>query len=151
MIVFRNLSIFSVNADAVVNPVNCVGVMGRGLAFEIKRKMPEECFLRYQADCRTGKLSPGFCTTYRYNGITIINMPTKINWRYPSKLDWIRQDLYWLRDNWDALGIKAVTMPAIGCGLGGLNRSDVFELIREILKDVNGTVYICDPEGLPAK
>ncbi len=121
-------SIFDAKTDAIVNPVNIVGVMGKGLALEFKIKYPDN-FKAYLGACRAGKIKIGKVFTYDLGtGETpryIINFPTKAHWKYPSTLEYIEQGLVSLIDEVESLGIDSIAVPALGCGLGGLSWVDV--------------------------
>jgi O-acetyl-ADP-ribose deacetylase (regulator of RNase III) len=136
MITIReNADIFGSTADALVNPVNCRGVMGKGLALQFKTRFPE-CFGPYKEACDAGLLRPGILvrvpSTY---GPDIIMFPTKDHWREPSRLEWIEQGLAYLKAHYSEWGIRSLAMPKIGCGLGGLDWRDVRPLIEKYLAD----------------
>lgn len=127
-------------AQAIVNPVNCVGVMGAGLAKQFKEKHPGN-YHAYSVACRRGDVEIGsmFCTThfigYGDNRVerTVINFPTKLHWRDPSKLEYIEKGLEDLVDLVYTLQIESIAIPPLGCGLGGLNKDDVLRLMLDIL------------------
>ena len=125
-------NILAEKTDAIVNPVNCVGVMGKGLALAFKNKWPSN-YLLYADACARGIVKPGqmFTTTTglqipRY----IINFPTKVHWKNPSRLVDIETGLASLVQVVTRLGIPSLSIPALGCGLGGLAWGDVFPLIQ---------------------
>src|SRR5579884_1817745 len=125
--------LLSQNVDAVVNTVNTVGVMGKGVALQFKRRWPEN-FRAYeraskQGDVQIGKMfiyDAGRLLTPRY----IINFPTKVHWRSPSKLEYIREGLEDLVSQIRRLNIESIAMPPLGCGNGGLDWEDVRPLIE---------------------
>jgi len=133
--------LFDSSADALVNPVNCVGVMGLGLAKKFKDQFPE-CLAPYEEACSKEMLAPGklmFVRTYVQSGLfdtrrpAIILFPTKKHWRGKSNLRWIEQGLQNLKESYREWGISSVAMPQIGCGLGGLEWNDVKEAIERHL------------------
>ena len=153
MINFTTGDIFKDDAQAIVNPVNCVGVMGKGLALEFKRRFPRN-FQDYAAACREKQVQPG--SMFISSGETrehpgyIINFPTKRHWRDGSRLEDIRDGLRAMADDIRELGIRSVAVPALGSGLGGLDWEDVRDLIREELSeldDVSIRVYEPRPNG----
>ena len=147
-------SLLDATADALVNTVNTVGVMGKGLALQFKLAYPGN-FRAYQAACRRGEVQPGRMFVYetgtpdhpRY----VINFPTKGHWRANSKLSDIRSGLADLRQVILDRRIRSIAVPPLGCGNGGLDWSDVRPLIIEALgelPDVHVMVY--PPQGAPS-
>jgi O-acetyl-ADP-ribose deacetylase (regulator of RNase III) len=135
--------IFASGAQALVNTVNCVGVMGKGIAAEFKKRYPE-MFNQYKTLCDDGGVKPGapYCYTSS-SGTVIINFPTKENWRSPSRLAYIRAGLGWFRENYQSLNIQSVAFPPLGCGNGGLSWEIVGPVMYAYLADlpINITVY----------
>lgn len=120
--------IFDSGCEALVNAVNCIGVMGKGLAFQFKKRYPE-MFQDYQKACRDG-LRPGQMHIWENEGKYIINFPTKDDLS-PSKLEYIRSGLIALAEVIKEKEIKSIAIPALGCGLGGLSWGQVQnELVR---------------------
>lgn len=113
-------NIFDSKADVLVNTVNCVGVMGKGIALDFKKRFPA-MFSDYSERCAAHELKPG--KPYYYHdlaGASVINFPTKDHWRSPSKLSYIIDGLDWFVENYESYGIKSVAFPPLGCGNGGL-------------------------------
>jgi len=131
-------------AVVLVNAVNCVGVMGAGLALEFRKRFPE-CYKDYQDCCQKGRLSPGRLHVYRLcDGRTIVNLPTKRHWREKSRLGDVHAGLRTLRWFVEKEKPFSIALPALGCGLGGLSWEDVKEAISlhlEVLPDVRVMVY----------
>ncbi|WP_027710347.1 macro domain-containing protein [Zooshikella ganghwensis] len=123
MISFQRGDIFTAESDAIVNPVNCMGIMGKGLALEFKKRFPDN-FEHYKIECQQGNLSPGITLFYESSTlgkkIFIINFPTKNHWREKSKLSYIDDGLTDLLRKLNDYSINTVTLPALGVGLGGL-------------------------------
>lgn len=142
--------IFEDDADVLVIPVNCVGVMGAGLAKVAKQKWPE-MYTRYRNACHNGriKIGHGNITEYpqRENPEIIACLPTKIHWKNPSELEYVRYGLAWLRyDLWYNGPKKAsIAIPALGCGLGGLDFTDVLPLIVDAFKGTDYDVRVYRP------
>ena len=126
--------IFEVEAEALVNPVNCVGVMGRGLARQFRHRFPQ-CFQDYVRACRDGSLRPGSVhvhpTQRKHPPLVVINLPTKDHWRDPSQLSYIIFGVAALADALERYQIKSVAIPPLGCGLGGLDWDDVRPVIED--------------------
>jgi O-acetyl-ADP-ribose deacetylase (regulator of RNase III)/uncharacterized protein YwgA len=139
MIEYKTGDIISKNAEALVNTVNCVGIMGRGIALQFRNAFPEN-FSAYKAACRRGDLQPGKLFVYRTNGLSnpkyIINFPTQRHWRGRSKLADIEAGLTALASEIRTLGIRSVAVPPLGSGLGGLDWSDVRPRIDAALRDL---------------
>lgn len=139
--------IFESNAKTIVNTVNCVGVMGKGIAKEFKDRYPD-MFKEYVALCNDNKIEPG--KPYYYQdlfGNSIINFPTKKHWRSPSKLSYIVSGLKWFVDNYEDLGITSIAFPPLGCGNGGLTWELVGPIMYHWLKDLSIDIEIYAPYG----
>lgn len=130
-------SLLAADVDALVNPVNTVGVMGKGLALTFKRMFPE-CFEKYARACRNGEVHVGRVHVVRRIAAPrfIINFPTKEHWRHPSKLSYIESGLVDLVVRVRELEIVSIAIPALGCGLGGLSWADVRPCIVEAFADL---------------
>lgn len=107
-------------AQVIVNPVNLVGVMGKGLALEFKQKYPE-MYKEYRCLCLNGQLKDMGLHLYKKSTPWILNFLTKFHWRNPSDLELIEQGLIVLAKNYQEWGIHSIIFPKIGCGLGGLD------------------------------
>lgn len=136
MITFRQGNLLEADVEALVNTVNTVGVMGKGIALMFKDRYPENC-LEYAAACKRGAVEPGkmFVTeTGELSGPRwIINFPTKKHWRQPSKVEWIEEGLRDLVSILEKKGIRSVALPPLGCGNGGLDWGDVRPLIEQAM------------------
>lgn len=147
MIRFTTGNLLDADVEAVVNTVNTVGVMGKGIALMFKERFPEN-YKAYAAACKQKQIELGrmFVTeSLELNGPRwIINFPTKAHWRFPSKLEWIRSGVQDLRRVIVEKGIKSIAIPPLGSGNGGLDWGDVRPLIEEAmgdLADVDVVVY----------
>ena len=139
---------FDYDADIRVNTVNCVGVMGKGVALQFKARYPR-MFKEYLKVCSSGLLRPGEPHVWVENSILerviVINFPTKLHWRNPSKYEYIESGLCWLRSYLsDRLGMT-VTLPALGCGHGGLDWDIVREMIYKYLGDLEVNILLFNP------
>ena len=154
MIEYKTGDIFTEDADALLNTVNCVGVMGRGIALQFKRAFPEN-FKAYAARCKRNEIQPGrvfiFETGEMVSPRFIVNFPTKRHWRGKSRLEDIESGLGSLADEIRSRGIRSIAIPALGSGLGGLNWSDVRSRMQEALSELDDVrVVIFEPGGGPA-
>lgn len=122
------------DVDAIVNTVNCVGVMGKGIALQFKKKWPAN-FKAYAAACKAKQVKLGEMYIYDLGGLVtpryIINFPTKDHWRNASKLQDIENGLHDLIHQIKILGIQSVAIPPLGCGNGGLSWTQVEPLIEQ--------------------
>lgn len=146
----KTANIFEQPSDAYVIPVNTVGVAGKGLAKLCKDKYPD-WYKEYKSDCKIEDLRVGHLTLYYCESVDkyLINFPTKINWRNPSRLTYIDEGLanlnQLLKQPIISFTIKSITIPALGCGLGGLNFEDVKQLIEQHLGDLEINIYLIPP------
>lgn len=150
MIEFTTGDLFSSPCDALVNTVNCVGVMGRGLALEFKGRFPAN-FQEYQIACREQEVKPGKMLVHATGALIgpryVINFPTKRHWRQKSKLVDIESGLAELRRTILDLKIDSIAIPPLGCGLGGLNWGDVRPKIQDALSDLpNIQIRVFEPQ-----
>jgi O-acetyl-ADP-ribose deacetylase (regulator of RNase III) len=146
-------NLLTADVDALVNTVNTVGVMGKGIALQFKRAYPTN-FEDYKAACERGEVAVGGMHVHRLDQVAaprfIVNFPTKRHWRSPSKLEDIASGLIALRDVIVDLGITSIAVPPLGCGNGGLDWRDVEPMIRQSLGTIPGVeVRIWDPAGAP--
>ena len=153
MIEYKQGDLFACGAEAIVNTVNCVGVMGRGIALQFKKQYPEN-FKQYEAACKRGEVAPGKMFVYEENILTnpryIINFPTKRHWREASRIEDIKTGLADLIKTIQEYSIKSIAVPPLGCGLGGLDWSEVKLLIESAFAQLSGVdVTIFEPTGAP--
>lgn len=140
-------NMFESKAQTLVNTVNCVGVMGKGVALEFKNRYPL-MYKEYVSLCDQGLVSPGI--PYYYSdlyGASVLNFPTKDHWRSPSKLSYIVSGLKWFRKNYKECGITSIAFPPLGCGNGGLSWELVGPLMYTMLKDLPIDIEIYAPYG----
>ena len=151
MLIYRRTSIFESPAQTLVNTVNCVGVMGKGLAHAFKDREPD-MFRAYSRICDQNMLEPGKLWLWRGMSGWVLNFPTKVHWRNPSKIEWIEQGLAKFVAAYADQGISEISFPQLGCGNGNLDWSDVRPLMEHYLAPVAIPVYIHDyavDVGLP--
>ena len=145
MLEFVKGDIFDAPADIRVNTVNCVGVMGAGVALAFKQRYPD-MFKDYQRDCKDGRVTPGTMHIWKsLTGDWIINFPTKRDWREPSRYEDIDAGLDDLRGYLDGVGPVTIALPALGCGHGGLDWDRVSRMISDKLDGVDAHVLVFEP------
>lgn len=140
-------SIWDSNADAIIVPVNCVGVMGAGMALQCKLDYPI-VFDAYKRECEKG-IDPGtLLAMFIGHQRHLILMPTKTHYRLPSTLEIVESSLKSLKCVVFENRFRSVAVPALGCGLGGLKWSDVRPLIVRYLDEIpDCTFYMYGPEA----
>ncbi len=141
MIIYVRTNLFESNAQVLVNTVNTVGVMGKGLAKEFKRLYPD-MFESYQRSCESGELNVGNLHIYKTPNKWIMNFPTKKNWRSSSQLEYIEAGLKKFVDQYEKLGITSIAFPLLGCGNGGLEWAEVKPLMEQYLKRLPIEIFI---------
>ena len=142
------------DVDAIVNTVNCVGVMGKGIALQFRNKWPEN-YRIYETACKAKEIRPGRMFVFDSGGLVkpnfIINFPTKDHWRGKSNLKFIRAGMTDLVAQIRRLGIRSIAIPPLGCGNGGLDWAEVQPIIESAfagLPEVH--VRLFPPDGAPA-
>lgn len=140
---------FSSDAQTIVNTVNCVGIMGKGVALEFKRRYPDmfEDYAR-RCDRKAVKLGEPYVFDDK-SGAKILNFPTKDHWRSASRLGDIEQGLTYLAEHYEQWGITSLSMPPLGCGNGGLEWSEVGPLIFRKLCHLPIDIEVYAPYGTP--
>jgi O-acetyl-ADP-ribose deacetylase (regulator of RNase III) len=139
--------LFESDAEALVNAVNCVGVMGKGIALEFRRRFPR-MFEAYRRRCEAGRLRPGRVWAVRDGGRVIVSFPTKDHWRDGSRIQDVEAGLRSLRELLVNEGISSVALPALGCGLGGLDWDVVAAAIHRELDGLPGVrIELYEPRG----
>ena len=136
-----NENIFKSNAEALVNPVNTIGVMGSGLARQFKERYPE-MFKDYKINCDQKNIKIGVLHIYRTINKLIINFPTKQDWKNNTKIEWIEEGLIYFAKNYKKLKIDSIAFPKLGCGKGGLDWNLVRPLMEKYLKDLDLKIEI---------
>ncbi len=153
MIEITHGDILAANAEALVNTVNCVGVMGRGIALQFRKAFPEN-FKVYKAACEREEVRPGKMLVFETGFLTgpryIINFPTKRHWKGKSRMQDIDSGLPSLIEEVKKRGIRSVAVPPLGCGLGGLDWSKVRPRIVQAFENVDDVrVLLFEPSGAP--
>ena len=153
MIVFTKGNLIEADVEALVNTVNTVGVMGKGIALQFKQAFPEN-FKTYQKAYNQGELKIGRILVVPTNRLTnpkyILNFPTKKHWRSKAKIEYIDEGLIDLKRIILEKNITSIAVPPLGCGFGGLNWEDVKPQIEKALEEVgNIHALVFEPEGAP--
>jgi len=151
LITYTTGNLLEAEAEALVNAVNTVGVMGKGIALAFKKRFPAN-MAAYAKACKAGEVQTGrmFITeTGELLGPRwIINFPTKQHWRDPSRLIWIETGLADLRHFIEQNQVDSIALPALGCGSGGLAWVEVKALIERALGDLeNVRVVVYKPSA----
>jgi O-acetyl-ADP-ribose deacetylase (regulator of RNase III) len=153
MIEYKHGDILQDDAEAIINTVNCVGVMGRGIALQFKKAWPEN-FKTYAAACKNAEVQPGKMFVFDAQQLTnphyIINFPTKRHWRGASRIEDITAGLKSLVETIQQYQITSIAVPPLGSGLGGLDWNEVKPLIEAAMQPLtNVHVVIYEPKGAP--
>lgn len=162
MIEIAEGDLLKADVEALVNTVNCVGVMGRGIALQFKLKYPEN-FKHYEKACKQGELRPGKLFVFDRGHLLkagsvlpseprfIINFPTKQHWREKSRLSYIRDGMATLVDEVHARNIQSLAIPPLGCGNGGLDWEEVRAIIEQTMREgaPDAEVLLYPPRGAP--
>jgi O-acetyl-ADP-ribose deacetylase (regulator of RNase III) len=151
MLEFVKGDFFEFDADIRINTVNCVGVMGAGVALAFKNKYPV-MFKEYAKDCKSGLVKPGLPSIWKSDDmfakeVEIINFPTKNHWRKPSEYEYVENGLKWLSEYLKKKSYSTITIPALGCGHGGLDWVRVTELIKNHLADSQHKILVFEPNS----
>ena len=142
MITYVVGDLFTSPAKVLVNTVNTVGVMGKGIAYDFKRIYPE-MFEEYQKLCKQKKFNVGQLWLYKTPHKWILNFPTKKHWRGKSKMEYIEAGLQKFVDTYDSKGMLSVSFPMLGCGNGGLDwEKQVQPLMENYLADLPIDIFI---------
>ena len=152
MVIISNGTVFNTDAKAIVNTVNCKGVMGAGIALEFQLRYPK-MYEDYKSKCENGDIRIGEVDYYDSGENTIINFPTKYDFKFPSRLEWVEAGLKNFVETYERHNIESVAFPKLGAGRGGLDWGGVKNLMLEYLEPLDIKVYICEdslsyPEGI---
>lgn len=139
--------------QTITNTVNCVGVMGKGVALRFKQAHKSN-FDDYVRRCQRNEVQPGVPYVFRADPKRdkpelelILNFPTKNHWRNPSQIQWVEGGLQILAERHREWGITSIALPPLGCGNGGLEWSDVWPLINRYLGELPIEIEVWVPDG----
>lgn len=154
MLSFTQGDILRDESEAIVNPVNCVGVMGRGLALQFRKAYPT-VFDAYATACKQGEVQPGRMFVTETGDLLprcVVHFPTKRHWRDKSRMEDIETGLAALVQIIRAYRLRSIAIPALGAGLGGLEWSDVRPRIVAALSELDAVrIRIYEPVVVPGK
>lgn len=150
MLTYVSGNLFDSPAKVLVNTVNTVGVMGKGIALTFKQIYPE-MFERYVALCESGAFDIGKLWLYRTDNKWVLNFPTKREWRKPSKLEYIEAGLAKFAETYSEQNITSIAFPELGCGNGELAWDDVQPLMSHYLRALPITIFIYRYDGKRGK
>ncbi len=141
-------NIFNSKCQTIVNTVNCVGVMGKGIAFVHRLRYPQ-MYEEYKEHCKNKLIKTGSLWLYtkQENAPWILSFPTKFHWKYPSKIEWIEQGLQKFVDTYEKKGINSIAFPLLGTHNGGLDTNEVRCLMEVYLNkcSIDIEIYDYDP------
>ncbi len=141
-------NIFTTDCQTIVNTVNCVGVMGAGIAFEFRLRYPA-MYHRYLELCNDKKIDIGTLWIYKGENKWVLNFPTKYHWRYESKIEYLEKGLQKFIDTYLAKGITSVAFPLLGASNGGIPEEVSLNLMKKYLEkcDIDVQIYYFDPNS----
>ena len=153
MIKIERGNVLEAQAETLVNTVNCVGFMGKGIALQFKKAYPEN-FEAYQKACRAHEVQPGRMFIFARESMLdvkfIINFPTKRHWKGKSRYEDIEDGLKALVADVRRLGTRSIAIPPLGCGLGGLDWDRVRPMIQAAFAELPDVeVILFEPAGAP--
>jgi len=139
-------NIFTTNCDVIVNTVNCVGVMGAGIALECRLRYPE-MHDKYKELCKRHLISIGKLWLYKSDKKWILNFPTKGDWKLPSRVEFIHQGLSKFVEEYEQKEIKSIAFPMLGADRGGLQVETTLALLHQYLDPlpIDIELYKYDP------
>ena len=143
-------NIFNSKCQTIVNTVNCVGVMGKGIALVHKLRYPQ-MYLEYKEHCKNKLIKTGSLWLYtkQENAPWILNFPTKFHWKYPSKIEWIELGLQKFVETYEGKGITSIAFPLLGTHNGGLATDEVKSIMNQYLEkcELDIEIYDYDPDA----
>lgn len=146
MLEIKKGNIFTTNCSTIVNTVNCVGVMGAGIAYEFRLRHPD-MFEKYRELCNDKLIQIGKLWIYKpENGKWVLNFPTKFHWKYPSKIEYLEKGLAKFVETHKSKGITSIAFPILGAANGGIPENQSIEIMRKYLEplDIEIEIYYYD-------
>ncbi|MDQ1139522.1 macro domain-containing protein [Pedobacter agri] len=146
MITILTGNIFTTNCTTIVNTVNCVGVMGAGIAYECRLRYPE-MYEKYQTLCKNNLLQIGTLWIYKASNKNILNFPTKIDWKQPSKIEYLEKGLEKFVDTYKEKEITSIAFPLLGASHGGMTQEQSLSTMKRYLSscDIDIEIWHFDP------
>ena len=141
-------NIFATEAQTIVNTVNCVGVMGAGIAYEFRLRYPK-MYERYVEICKGKQLQIGTLWIYKTDSKWILNFPTKYDWKYESKVEYLEKGLQKFMATYKEKGIKSIAFPILGASNGGIPETTSIDIMKKYLSDcdIKVEIYQFDPSA----
>ena len=153
MIEIKKGNIFTTECQTIVNTVNCVGVMGAGIAYEFKLRYPE-MFNKYKNFCDDGLINIGNLWIYKLDNSStgfneVLNFPTKDHWKYPTKEEYLEKGLQKFLDTYTSKNIKSIAFPLLGASKGGMREEDTIKIMKKYLSqcDIPVEIWYFDPKA----
>lgn len=139
-------NIFTSSCQTIVNTVNCVGIMGAGIALECRLRYPA-MYQQYADLCKEKKIDIGTLWIYKATERWILNFPTKQNWKYPTKEEYLHAGLKKFMGTYEARGVESIAFPVLGAQNGGLDAARSIEIMESYLRDcpIRVEIYKYDP------
>lgn len=146
MITIKKGNIFTTKCQTIVNTINCVGVMGAGIAYECRLRYPK-MYERYIELCNDKKINIGTLWIYKSKDKWVLNFPTKNHWRYESKVEYLEKGLQKFLDTYKEKGITSIAFPLLGASNGGIPEKTSIEVMQKYLEkcDIDIEIYYFDP------
>lgn len=146
MITILTGNIFTTKCSTIVNTVNCVGVMGAGIAYECRLRYPE-MYEKYQALCKDNLLQIGTLWIYKSSNKNILNFPTKLDWKQPSRIEYLEKGLQKFVDTYKEKEIVSIAFPLLGASHGGLTQEQSISTMKRYLSqcDIEIEIWHFDP------
>jgi len=141
MIIEKTGNIFTTQCQTIVNTINCVGVMGTGIAYEFRLREPA-MFKKYQLLCAQKQIDIGVLWIYRTSKQNILNFPTKYNWKFPSKKEYLHKGLQKFLDTYKQKNITSIAFPLLGADKGGIDSKESLSIMTHYLSQCNIPVEI---------
>ncbi len=141
MLTYIYSSLFDSPAQTLVNTVNTVGIMGKGIAKVFRERYPK-MFSEYRKLCDGGELTVGRLHLWKGEDRWVLNFPTKTTWRLPSKLEYVEAGLQTFISNYESMGIVSASFPPLGCGNGNLDWDEVKPIMEEYLSKPSIPIYV---------
>ena len=139
-------NIFNTTCQTLVNTVNCVGIMGKGIALECKLRLPD-MFEKYKEFCEKKLIKPGSLQLWSNSKPWVLNFPTKVHWKDPSKIEYLEKGLDKFKSEYSKKNITSIAFPLLGASLGGLSEELVYKTMikyLEPLKNIDIEIYEYD-------
>lgn len=148
MIEVKKGNIFATDAQTIVNTVNCVGVMGAGIAYEFRLRFPA-MYERYVELCKAKQINIGNLWIYKTTEKWVLNFPTKYDWKFESKVEYLEKGLQKFVATYKEKGITSIAFPLLGASNGGIPESTSLEIMKRYLSqcEIDIQIYHFDPNA----